>query len=102
MDYEEVDTLLTFNPTVSTILVPVTIINDLVDEPEEEFEAELELITVTIMRAAPDMATVLIDDDDREWFHIFCIIEQRKCDIYLTPGSLWIDMSLSETAIGWY
>ena len=85
MDYEEVDTLLTFSPTVSIISVPVTIINDLVDElQEEEFEAELELITVTNVTVAPAIATVIIEDDDRELFHIFCIIEQRKCDIYLT------------------
>ena len=71
MDYEEVDTLLTFSPTVSTISVPVTIINDLVDEPQEEFEAELELITVTNVTVAPAVATVLIEDDDGEWFHIF-------------------------------
>ena len=81
MDYLEVDTLLTFGPTVSTILVPVTIINDLVDEPREEFEAELELITVSNVAIAPSIATVIING---EWLHILiasacCIIGMLVC-----------------------
>ena len=67
MDYLEVDTLLTFSPTVSVISVPVIINNDLVDEPQEEFEAELEVIAAPfVVVALPDLATVIIEDDDGE------------------------------------
>ena len=66
MDYLAVDMPITFSPTVSRIMVPVTIINDLVDEEQEEFVAELELITVTNVTVAPREATVFIDDDDGE------------------------------------
>ena len=84
MDYLEVDTLLTFGPTVSTISVPITIINDLVDEPQQEFEADLELITVSNVVIAPSIATVIIEDDDGEWLHILiasacCIIGMLVC-----------------------
>ena len=68
MDYLSVDTFLTFSPSVENISFPVTIVDDLVDEPSEEFFAELMLITVTNVTINPESATVTINDDDGEWF----------------------------------
>lgn len=67
-DYEAVNQTLTFDATNTRTTVPITIVNDEVDENEENFISRLSLEPVVgdppNVQLQPDQATLLIGDDD--------------------------------------
>ena len=65
-DYISINITLTFNATTSSLSIPVSIVNDAIDENTEQFLGRLELITVANVLIAPAQASVNIQDDDSE------------------------------------
>ena len=64
-DFEMVSTFLTFTSTTSSVQVQVPIIDDSVDEYEEDFVANLTLITTDVeVDINPSQAIIVIHDDD--------------------------------------
>ena len=63
-DYRTTSSLLTFGPAVTTIQVSIPITDDNVNEPTEQFQALLGLLTIGVdVIVRPSEATVVIMDE---------------------------------------
>lgn len=65
---------LTFSPSSNLVTVPVTIIDDSLTEPTENFTARLSLQTeVNNVTVLPDLAEIIITDNDVAGKHWLCV-----------------------------
>ena len=77
-DYRTTSTLLTFGPAATTRQVSILITTNGVNEPTEQFQALLTLLTTGVdVTIRPSEATVFIEDDDGKFIfgrvaHISC------------------------------
>ena len=64
-DFEIVLQFLTFSSEVTSIQVPISVTDDDQGESQEEFVANLTLVTIDlVVEITPDQATIIIIDDD--------------------------------------
>lgn len=65
MDYDAMEVTLVYPPDVTSLPIPITIIDDLVPEPEEFFRLRLfQVIESPTIALARSTAEIVINDED--------------------------------------